>query len=213
MSSEAMNEKRNPYQQWLERIQLVMKDQDASGWITVRCTDEMDLYDDTYNSDDEMSGSESSSSSTTYTQKEVDWIRCIILPPDRERAIEEMTELILGDQYDGHSLPMFNPSSFASNVLSAFEVMETNFKNKRLWSKKLNILLGFTVVLQQYDSWMDGLYNSDRRRLDGMITEIFTMWSRVMKKSSVDLGIDDEFTRPGIEYFLIKFKDSVGIAE
>ena len=39
----------NPYQQWLKRILKVMKQQSASGWITVRATD------DFYDSDDDMS--------------------------------------------------------------------------------------------------------------------------------------------------------------
>eukprot|EP00578_Thalassiosira_sp_NH16_P029574 CAMPEP_0181092790 /NCGR_PEP_ID=MMETSP1071-20121207/9100_1 /TAXON_ID=35127 /ORGANISM="Thalassiosira sp., Strain NH16" /LENGTH=195 /DNA_ID=CAMNT_0023174981 /DNA_START=181 /DNA_END=768 /DNA_ORIENTATION=+ len=187
---------KNPYQHWLERIQVVMKEQNASGWVTVRCTGELELHDDTY-SDDEYSGE-----SPTYTQQHVDFIRCVILPPERERAVEEMTQLVLGDQY-GQSIKMFHPSSFASEVLSAFESMKAKFKNKRMWSKKFNILFGFTLVIKQYNSWVETI--SAGGMMDEMIDEISTMWAKVMKRSSAELEIDDEFSRPGIGCFLLKF--------
>lgn len=179
-----------------------MKEQNASGWITVRCTDE--LYDDAYQNDVDGDGSPS-----TYTHEECNYIRCIILPPEREAAVEEMAMDVLGDQY-GHPVKRIMNPSFTSNVLHAFEAMEQNFKNKRLWSKKFNILFGFTLTIQQYDSWLNINRTRDRLKVDHMINDIGLMWQRVMKHSSSDLGIDDEFTRPGIEHFLLKFMDSVG---
>mmetsp|Transcript_8110 Transcript_8110/g.14660 ORF Transcript_8110/g.14660 Transcript_8110/m.14660 type:complete len:204 (+) Transcript_8110:236-847(+) len=196
MSEEVVDSTKNPYQQWLERIQQVMKEHSSSGWVTVRCTDEIEKIDN----DNDAYGNEMEGKSLAYTQEEVEWIRCVLLPPERELALEEMTQLILGDQY-GHS------SSFADNVLAAFEMMNGDFKNKRMWSRKLNILFGFTLAIQQYDSWME---HNEGGRMDGMINEIGTMWNRVLKRSNSDLAIDDEFSRPGIECFLLKFQDNVG---
>lgn len=178
-----------------------MKKQNASGWITVRCTDELELNDDTY-SDDEADNNGVPSS--TYTQQEVDYIRCVILSPERERAVEEMTQLILGDQHDENNLKLFHPSYSFADVLSAFDTMNKEFKNKRLWSKKFNILFGFTLAIKIYDSWVD---NNDGIETDDMIDEIGTMWKKVMKRSSADLEIDDEFTRPGIIILVQKFME------
>lgn len=186
-----------------------MKDQNASGWVTVRCTDELDLYDDQGDTYSANGGKPRS-----YTQEHVDFIRCVILSPEREHAVEEMTRLVLGDQY-GHSTKLFNPTQFASDVLAAFESMNANFKNKRLWGKKFNILFGFTLAIKQYDTWADdSILNAELGRmsdmLNEMIDEICIMWKKVMKRSSIELEIDDEFTRPGIECFLLKFMESVG---
>mmetsp|Transcript_8293 Transcript_8293/g.14439 ORF Transcript_8293/g.14439 Transcript_8293/m.14439 type:complete len:216 (-) Transcript_8293:186-833(-) len=205
--SETSYSEKNPYQQWLFRIQQVMKEQNASGWVTVRCTDELELYDDAYGYDENL----------FYTQEEVDWIRCVLLPPEREAFFEEMTRLVLGrnEPIIGHiSLDAFRRPVPPANILEAFDVMTAEFKNKRMWSKKLNILFGFTLAIQQYDSWMMELNNhnngSSRSRMKEMIHEIGNMWNRVLKRSSADLGIDDEFSRPGIECFLHKFQESVG---
>lgn len=193
-----MTEK-NPYQRWMQDIQRVMKEQQADGWITVRCTDDPDLHDE----DD--SDSDCGDYPSAYTQREVDWIRCVIMPAERVKSVEEMTRLVLGEHY-GQSQKLMNPVTFATHVLSVFEEMNGNFKRLRTWSKKLNLLFGFTIAVRQYDSWLDDNLGG---RMDDMITELGTSWKRVIKRSSADLGIDDEFTRPGLECLLDKFFDTV----
>lgn len=189
-----------PYQQWVDRIQRVMKQENATGWITIRGTDDWDFYDD--NSSDEEYDGESS----PYTTKEVNHIRAILLSPERERAVDKMTKLIIGVQYSS-TVKVLEPCSFASHVLSTFRLMETEFKNYRLWSKKFDILFGYTSAIARYDAWLDG---NDDGQMNDMVNDIFDMWERVMKRSSSDLGIDDEFSRPGVECFLRKFEDNVG---
>ena len=171
----------NPYQQWLQRITLIMKKQNATGWITLRGTDEIDDDHDIYDSDNDEEYN-----SLVYTQREVNYIRCILMTPERENAIDEMTRLIHGDGYaDKQSPKMFNPAVFSSTVLSAFESFHSTFKSKRLWSKKLNILFGFTMTINQYDSWLD---NNEVGKMDGMINELLALWKKVLKRSSTDLG-------------------------
>lgn len=211
---------RDPYQQWLGRIQRVMKEQGASGWITVRATpDERNAYDNDYDYDDGMSEDEDDSGAkgggrrrrphTYYTPEEVDHIRCVLLTPERERAVDRAARLVLGERFGRPShvaapVGRQDRSAFASDVLAAYVSMESNFKKMRLWSRKFNLLFGFTLAIQQCDSW------SSEKGTEEMVDGLVGLWTRLMKRGSVDLEIDDEFTRPGVEFFYRKFRDNFG---
>ena len=187
----------NPYQQWLKRILQVMKQQSASGWITVRATD------DFYDSDDDMSDDECVGEKVT--QQEVNYIRCIIMTPEREKAVDEMTQLLLGSNL-GKKTKMICPSKFADKVLKAFHTMQTQFKNYRYWSKKLNILLGFTIAINRYDCWLDC---EEEGKMNEMVTGLFDMWKKIMHRSEDDLDIDSTFTRPGLDHLIFTLFDKI----
>jgi len=189
----------NPYQQWLKRILRVMKQQSASGWITVRATD------DFYDSDDDMSDDDGELVGEKVTQQEVNYIRCIIMTPEREKAIDEMTQLILGSNL-GKKTKMICPSKFADKVLKAFHAMQTQFKNYRYWSKKLNILLGFTIAINRYDCWLDC---EQEGKMDDMVSGLFDMWKKILHRSEDDLGIDSSFTRPGLDHLVFTLFDKI----
>lgn len=171
-----------------------MKGQDATGWICVRTTTEFEDSDD---EDDTHNGQ--------YTQQEVNHIRCLIIPPAREKSVEDMTKLLLGKSYGNRNgKQVFNPEWFSSSVLSAFDVMVTSFKQKRSWPKKFNILFGFTLAIYRYDCWLD----AKAEKMEKMVNELSAMWKKVLIRSA-ELEIDDEFTRPGLVCFLFKFFDKV----
>lgn len=176
-----------------------MKQQSASGWITVRATD------DFYDSDDDMSDDDGELVGEKVTQQEVNYIRCIIMTPEREKAIDEMTQLILGSNL-GKKTKMICPSKFADKVLKAFHAMQTQFKNYRYWSKKLNILLGFTIAINRYDCWLDC---EQEGKMDDMVSGLFDMWKKILHRSEDDLGIDSSFTRPGLDHLVFTLFDKI----
>ena len=176
-----------------------MKHQSASGWITVRATDGFYDSDDDDMSDDECIGEK-------VTQQEVNYIRCIIMTPEREKAVDEMTQLLLGSNL-GKKTKMICPSKFADRVLKAFHTMQTQFKNYRYWSKKLNVLLGFTIAINRYDCWLD--CEEQGKRMDDMVSGLFDMWKKIMHRSASDLGIDSSFTRPGLDHLVFTLFDKI----
>lgn len=162
----------------------------------VRATDEFDYDDMSIDSDDE-----DMSVSAPFKTWEVEYIRVVLMPPARERAVEKMKKCVLGSKA---KQLLVDPIALANRVLSAFATMESEFKKKRLWSKKLNLLFGFTLAIQKYDAWVEVNVEG---QMNGMLDTLVEHWERTMNRSAADLGIDEEFTLPALTYFLRQFQD------
>lgn len=44
----------------------------------------------------------------------------------------------------------------------------------------------------------------------GMVKDLASLWKRLMAKDDATLGIDSEYTRPGVLAMLQQFKDTLG---
>lgn len=76
--------------------------------------------------------------------------------------------------------------------------------------KKFNALFGLTSSLAKYDFWLhDNECWGEGGELDGAVKQLGKCWKTVLAKPDEILGIDSEFTRPGILAMLAKFKETV----
>ena len=144
------------------------------------------------------------------TQAKVDKLRIIFMPQDRADAHEKMNKLILGDQADD-SVMMFS-TRFSYEILEAFEEFKSIYNKSKSPKDRLNYLLGFTNCLETYDVWMHDHECGWATEFGGgnMISNLATMWKTLLKKHSADeLGLDEQFSYPGIKAFLKSFKKTV----
>ncbi|KAL7479958.1 hypothetical protein ACHAWX_000144 [Stephanocyclus meneghinianus] len=155
--------------------------------------------------DDEDKEDEVDYEDVVVDEDEVDKLHFIFVTDERGRTIEEVRKLVLKDKYPGGFL-MFN-TSFSYDVLEAFELVKDRFNRTKSWPKKFDLLLGFTHAIKEFDYWL----NDHEVGWGGeiMVKKLGQMWRRVLAKSNDDLGIDGEFSRPGVVYLLGDFKEMV----
>ena len=130
-------------------------------------------------------------------------MRFIIITSQRARFIEEMTKQLLGDQF-GDSFVMLN-TSFSYRVFYFVPREITRINKIKLPSEKFDHLLGLTYSLLNHDVWMNDYEYTDTGTLKSLLTRLGNSWKSIIHLTDEELGIDSEFTRPGIEALLKEF--------
>mmetsp|Transcript_24166 Transcript_24166/g.52125 ORF Transcript_24166/g.52125 Transcript_24166/m.52125 type:complete len:208 (-) Transcript_24166:320-943(-) len=139
-----------------------------------------------------------------YTAGEMASLRYIMITKDRNVKLDEMRKLLLGDQAD-EDLMCFN-TSFSYEVKDGFyEFLSKEYSRTKKQSSKFDLLLGYTYNLQEYDVWM----HDNEGDMDGFVSDLAKMWKDLLTNSDNELGIDAEYTRPGILQLLKDFKEKV----
>jgi hypothetical protein len=140
---------------------------------------------------------------STYTAEQMSTLRFVLITKKREDRMEEMRELVLGDQADCNFL-MFN-TSFSYDILDAFDQFKTLYTKAKTHADKFDLLLAYTYNIGEHDVWM----HDNEGGMEGMVKNLASMWKKQLKNSNETLNIDAEYTRPGVVEFLVKFKNQV----
>ena len=141
---------------------------------------------------------------STYTAEQMSTLRFVLITKKREDRMEEMRELVLGDQADCNFL-MFN-TSFSYDILDTFDHFKTKLYTKaKTPADKFDLLLAYTYNIGEHDVWM----HDNEGGTEGMVKNLASMWKKQLKNSNETLNIDAEYTRPGVVEFLVKFKNQV----
>ncbi|KAL7540568.1 hypothetical protein ACHAWF_006720 [Thalassiosira exigua] len=70
---------------------------------------------------------------------------------------------------------------------------------------KFELLLAYTFMLREYDLWM----HDNEGGMEGMVKDLADMWKPLLKNTDEKLGIDTEYTRPGVVQLLTDFKEKI----
>ena len=138
-----------------------------------------------------------------YTEKQMGTVRHVLLTKNRSKQLEAMYDFILGEQA-GDSCLMFN-TSFSYAILGGFDEFLRRYKNKKSMSQKFDFLYGYTYNLKGNDTWM----HDNEGDMDGMVEDLAKMWKNLLKNDDEKLGIDSEYTRPGVFQLLNDFKEKI----
>eukprot|EP00497_Spongosphaera_streptacantha_P002656 TRINITY_DN3250_c0_g1_i1.p1 TRINITY_DN3250_c0_g1~~TRINITY_DN3250_c0_g1_i1.p1 ORF type:complete len:152 (-),score=44.95 TRINITY_DN3250_c0_g1_i1:27-482(-) len=113
--------------------------------------------------------------------------------------------MILGDQF-GDCVMMFN-TSFSYHIVASINDLVLEFEAETEWKGKLDALFAYTHTIKQHDCWI----HDHEVGWDGpeMLSILGRLWKETLSKSNTLLGIDSEFTRPGIVSLLEQFKDEL----
>mmetsp|Transcript_7781 Transcript_7781/g.13096 ORF Transcript_7781/g.13096 Transcript_7781/m.13096 type:complete len:296 (-) Transcript_7781:65-952(-) len=154
-----------------------------------------DEYDDEEEEDDEIDEEES------YTEEQINNLRHIIITENREKEFERNTRKFgasFGNTHTGNCTIYQIPQS-----IRKYLKMPT-------LSETFDGLFAMTYALHNFDSWM---YDNEEwgpgGKCDKAICSLAKAWRELLAHSDEELDIDTEFTRPGIEKLLEKFKESV----
>mmetsp|Transcript_56572 Transcript_56572/g.164086 ORF Transcript_56572/g.164086 Transcript_56572/m.164086 type:complete len:245 (-) Transcript_56572:185-919(-) len=185
---------KTPFARYFDRLDAFLKERDMLGHLMTKGI-QVDH--------DEDSDDEEGSDNSKYTEEQMASLRFVLINQNRSDQLDRMRGFILGEQADSNFL-MFN-TSFAWDVRDGFYYFKEMFNKIKKWPEKFDILFAYTHELHQYDCWM----HDNEGELDDMVSQLASMWKRLLKKDDVTLGIDAEYTRPGVVTFLEKFKTTI----
>mmetsp|Transcript_21923 Transcript_21923/g.47705 ORF Transcript_21923/g.47705 Transcript_21923/m.47705 type:complete len:230 (+) Transcript_21923:314-1003(+) len=190
--------KKTPFDLHFEKLKSKQDEIGAVGYMVIQgitCDEdnEDDHDDESEHTDDE---------NAKYTEEQMGTLRHVLLTKNRAKQLEAMHDFVLGDQ-KGNSCPMFS-TSFSYAILGGFNEFLHIYKNKSM-SEKFDLLYGYTFNLKEYDVWL----LDNEGGMDGMIEDLTKMWMNLLKKDDKKLGIDSEYTRPGVVQLLNDFKEKI----
>ena len=182
-----------PHSKWYKSLESVRASQHTDITVIIRGLDD----------------EEAEQENDTLTKEQVDKIRLVLLTKAGNDALKEMGKLILREEY-GESLQCFN-TSYSYSVLESYDIFKLKYSRMRKWPDKFNLIFGFTFELFENTYWMRDHVCGYFEVLGGkkMISGLARMWKNLLKKTDEQLGIDAEFTRPGVIFFLNKVKNDV----
>ena len=188
----------NAYEKYFHNMDLVQaKNKDILGPMIIR-----GLNNDDSDSDDD--DDEQDQDTSKYTEEQMATLRYVFITQERSDWLDKMREFILGEQAN-ESFMMFN-TSFSYDILDSFEYFRSDLYAKaKTASAKVDLLFAYTYNLKEFDTWM----HDNEGGMDGMVKGLASMWKRILKNDDEKLGIDAEYTRPGITQFLADFKKQV----
>ncbi|EJK49604.1 hypothetical protein THAOC_31504 [Thalassiosira oceanica] len=147
---------------------------------------------------------ENEDSNSKYTAEQMSTLRHVLITQKRNDRLDEMREYVLGEQAN-ESLMMFN-TSFSYEVKDGFYHFKTSlWKKAKTPADKFDLLFAYTYNLFSFDVWM----NDNEGDMEGMVSDLAGMWKRLLKNDDEKLGIDAEYTRPGVIQHLEDFKKEV----
>ena len=122
----------------------------------------------------------------------------------REKEIDSMQKLILGDQAD-RGVMMFD-TSFSYHVMDKWALLNKNIACTKDPSKKLDRLFALSYNLSEFDVWM----HDNEGDMGELVKGLARAWKSLLRKySDEELGWDSQYTKPGMLEFLKQFKDKI----
>lgn len=169
-------------------------------------------------------GDEEDHEGKEYSKVQIAKAKLIMVPPERKKEIDEaekwFTSICNGgndsedDEFDDEigGIMMMNTAT-GNNIIMSLGATLAGMSMKKI-PERFNMLLGLTLILHRYDVWIhDNEMWGEGMPLDRVIQLLAKSWKDLLKKSNEQLGIDEEFTRPGVEHLMKEFAELCEDAE
>lgn len=200
----AEDEDLTPYEAYFAKFDAVkVKHPEIIGPMIIRGIQNSNYdSDDDETDEDEIEDDERDTSK--YTAEHMSTLRYVFITQKRNDRLDEMRRFVLGDQAD-HGIMMFN-TSFSYEVQGGFYYFKPNIYAKaKTPADKFDLLYAYTYHLKVYDVWL----HDNEGGMEGMVKDLSNMWKRLLKTDDNKLGIDSEYTRPGVVQLLQDFQREI----
>jgi len=138
-----------------------------------------------------------------FTAAELNSLRCVLVNAKRQSLIDSAMKFV--DPNGG----WFNTNS-GNIVIEGIPKEVKKAKAKKTIPEQFDQMFALTYALKELDFWMhDNECWGKGEDLEKAITLLGKTWKKLLTKSNTELGIDAEFSRPGIESLLLQFAESV----
>ena len=132
-------------------------------------------------------------------------LRHVIITKNRDAQLTKGMKFASGGQH-GEGFCMFGTGD-GNSVIFGIPGQIASIKKMKSFADQFDALLGLTKALMQYDVWMhDNECFWPGEELSKAIKLLGGTWKTLIAKSDAELGIDSEFTRPGVVALLEEFK-------
>ena len=138
----------------------------------------------------------------SYTTEQMDYTRAIFITTRRDELLQQAEVDVLGDQA-GQDFRMFT-TRFSYEVQAVLKSLLVRVA-KQTPDLAFDTLFAYTFQLYGNDVW-----TYDNEGLDPALFKRFgKAWAKLLAHSDEELGIDSEYTRPGIVELLSQFKQQL----
>ena len=131
--------------------------------------------------------------------------------PAAEKA--EMRKQMMESMRGSGGLMMMNTQTGNIIIHEMGSIINAVASTKNL-KTKFDKLVALTTTLYNMDAW---IHDNEEWGKDGLLDKQITLlaktWKNLLSKSNQELGIDAEFTRPGVEYLMRKFSELCDVSE
>lgn len=183
-----MEQQKSPYEVLMERLQEKSKAVGGVGYSLVRGVSPATCDEDYAEEDEALFNPNLCSPS------QVDHVRILIITESRQYYMQYFINQV---------------SEQDNTTLQAWNTLQEKYALQKSQICKFDMLLGFTDAIKDYNDWMTF---PEQDWNDDMLCGLARMWNVLLKKPNHELGIDAEFTRPGVLCLLQDFKDQVEAA-
>jgi hypothetical protein len=191
----------SPEDEYQERLERVMEEHGCIGSLLIIGIDG--------GSDDE-DGKEDQE--RALTAQEMETVRHVLITKSREKALTKAMDFCSCGQADD-AFMMFNTRSGNEVILGIPRQIKSAMSKKSL-PARFDALFALTRGLQLHDFWMnDNECYGEGGELEAAIKALGRAWRNLLKKSDEELGIDKEFTRPGVEALLSRLECDLNTCE
>jgi len=196
----------SPFEAHFARLDKAIKAVGGVGSMLVKGVegaedDEDDEDDDEDDEDDEKQNAKNAK----YTVEQMAAMRHIVVTKARDKAVDAGSKFATLGQHKGGFM-MFNTHQ-GNMVLLGMSKEVTKAVAKKNLKERFDTLFGLTFALKEYDFWMHDNEYGDA--MDKHVKPLANAWKALLTHSNEELGIDAEFTRPGVEAFLEDFADTL----
>lgn len=146
-------------------------------------------------------------SNDLLTEEEMTRMRVILGSEQRRKYQGWMRTLLLGE--DRNSMLLCFDTSFSYTVEHVLETMLPALAKQKDLKKKFDMLFGLTMGLLEYDVWMHDHECEFLEAAGKLLPRLAKEWKSTLGKSDAAIGIDKEYTRPGVQALLEKFQRRV----
>ena len=147
----------------------------------------------------------------SYSEEDVAAMRIVVVTKARAAAFEAAEKFATGQEFDSDSdddcgIMMFDTSN-GNAVVSGLADQIKNAHAKKSKSAKFDHLLALTNALNNDDMWArDNEMWGEGDEMQAACEKLGAAWKKLLGESTNDqLGVDEEFTRPGTEALLEDF--------
>ena len=196
-----------PKDAYFARLEKALTDHNCKGSMLV-----MGIQSDKDSDDDD--DDDEQEQEQEYTEEQIATLRHILINDSRDKALEAGHSFAsCGQSDDDCGLAMFNTSSGNQVILGIPAEVKKALK-KGTAAAQFDALFGLTHGLKNYDFWMhDNECWEPGGELELAIKTLGKAWKATLKKSDAELGIDTEFTRPGVEALCKQLEDDLESCE
>lgn len=187
--------------EFTERVERVMQEHGCDRSILIVGIDDGETQSEDEGGDDKV-----------VTAEELARVRHVLINKSRETALMKALDFCTCGQATDDVM-MFNTSS-GNKVCLGIPCQVQAALRKKLLPQRFDALFALTRGLQRYNFWIhDNDSHGKGGDLECAVKALAKAWRTLLKNSDADLGIDPEFTRPGIEALLSKLEHDLETCE